>query len=95
MKQNTRRGRNKTVSNDTQKAAINWNGSFKPVRIATGHIDSVSMADATEFAKEHDDEISRNVDEMAIHERGGDGIGYATVKDGEFIDYTIYSQYKR
>lgn len=95
MNGSTRRARNKAVNNDTQKAAINWNGSLKPVRIATGHIDSVSASDATEFAKEHDDEISRTVDDMAIHERGGDGIGYATVEDGEFVDFTIYSQYKR
>jgi len=95
MKQNTRRARNKAVSNDTQEAAINWEGNFSPVSIATGHIDSVDAADAEAFAKEHDTEISQQVDDMAIHERGGDGIGYATVKDGEFVDYTIYSQYTR
>jgi len=33
MKQNTRRARNKAVSNDTQEAAINWEGNFSPVHL--------------------------------------------------------------
>ena len=91
----SRLSHNKAVQDNTTIANIDWNGYGKTVDIATGHLDDVSAADAREFAEEHDDEIKAAVDDMAIHERGGDGIGYATVEDGELVDWTIYGQYTR
>jgi len=90
----SRYAHNKAVkdSDDGHKAKIDYNG-HKPVRIATGHIDDVTAADAVEYAKEIEEAIKAEVDEFAVHERGGESIGYATVKDGEFVDWTLYSSY--
>jgi len=91
----SRLAHNKAVQDNTTKAAIDWNGHVKSVDIATGHLDDVKPSDALEFAKEIDSELKQQVDDVAIHERGGDGIGYATVEDGEFVDWTLYAQYER
>ncbi len=86
---------NKAVQDNTQKASIDYNGFSKTVDIATGHLDDVTAGDALEFAREIDDGLKAEIDDMAVHERGGDGVGYATVEDGELVDWTLYGQYKR
>lgn len=90
-----RLARNKAVQDTTEKASIDWNGHHKPVSIATGHLDDVSVTQAANYAEEIDSEAKAKVDGMAIQERGGEGIGYAKVADGEFVDFVIYAQYQR
>ena len=92
---------NKAVQNRRKRnqehdaeASIDYAGFARCVDVATEHIEGLSASDAMDWAKEVDDELKAEVDDMAVHERGGDGIGYAKVKDGEIIGYTIYSQYQ-
>ena len=65
------------------------------VDIAIGHIDGLSFSDERDYVEQIEDEFTTKLDDFAVHEHGGDGVGYAKVKDGEFVGYTIYSQYKR
>ena len=92
---NSRLARNNAVQDKRPTAAIDYEGFASPVSIATGHLEDVSAADAMAYAKEHDDEIKQAIDDMAVHERGGDGVGYVTIEDGEIVSYTIYAQYQR
>lgn len=86
---------NKAVQKEqAQKAMIEFNGFGRTVDIATGHLDDVAASDGIEYAQEIDDEIHEKVDQIAVREKNADSIGYATVKDGEFVDYTIYGQFK-
>jgi len=87
--------RRKRNQDHDAEAAFSWDGFARCVDVATGHIDDLSVSDAMNWAEEVDGELKDEIDQMAVHERGGDGIGYAKVKDGEIIGYTIYSQYKR
>lgn len=91
---NSRLAHNMAVQDDSTEAAISYDGLVKPVDIATWHLDNVSVSDALAYAKEHDDEIKEDVDELAVHERGGDNIGYVTIEDGEIVGHTIYAQYQ-
>jgi len=87
---------NKAVQKEQsgEKAMIEYNGFGRTVDISTGHLDDVTASDAIEYAQEIDDEIHQKVDQISVREKNADSIGYATVKDGEFVDYTIYGQYK-
>lgn len=88
------RAHNNAVKKEETIAGMNHAGRMKPVEITVGHLDNVSRQDAREYAKEHDSEIKAELDQMAVVERGGDGIGRVIVEGGEIVDWKLNAPYR-
>jgi len=65
------------------------------VDIAIGHIDGLSFSDERDYVEQIEDELNAELDKFAVCERGGDGVGYAKVRDGEFVGWKLYANYQR